>query len=533
MKPLRAKSPGLRTSIVGVALLTIALVDVVAVAYSSTAARNSSIAVARDAIGREGNATAESILRHLEPAQQSTNVTGLLLESDLLDTTNPAFERYLYTQLAVMPQMTGIFVGFEDGGFVFVNRENPGYRSKRIATSGERRSVEIVYYDQTFHAIDTERPTNDDFDPRARPWYSLASPSDHVEWTDPYVFFSSGKPGVTAARAVHRDGRTVAVVGVDVELSGLATFLDHLSVAQAGEAFVVSGRSIVAAPTAFAKKTVVNPDGALRLLTTDEVGVPALTATGEDAVRRVATSSGHDLVLHRRLPTDQGLRWTVVLRAPESEFTAPVHEQQRLSLLFSLGGLGLLAGALAMVRATRPLVRLQKWAATDALTGIANRRTIYERGDELVLHSRKARATGCLAVLLIDLDGFKTINDTNGHEAGDQALQAVGKKLEEFAVDDTLVGRLGGDEFVIVYPVETVHAATTRAREIVAAVGEHLSSSFRFDTAVTASGGLTVTDAIDRDFSALVVEADAALIRAKAQNPGSLEVAERIVHDRV
>jgi diguanylate cyclase (GGDEF)-like protein len=530
MKHPLTKSPALRTSIVAVALLIIALVDIAAVLLSGMAARNSSVAVARDAIGREGNTTAESILRHLEPAQQSTNVTGLLLDSQLIETTNPSFERYLYTQLAVMPQMTGTFVGFADGGFVFVSREGTGFRSKRIGVNGGRRTVEVVHYDSTFTQVRIEPTSEDLFDPRTRPWYTLASTSDRVEWTDPYVFFSSGKPGVTAARAVHRDGRLFAVVGVDVELSGLALFLDHLAVSQAGEAFVVSGKSIVAAPSTLAKKTGIDPDGTVRLLTTDEVGVPALTETSDDVVRRVNTPAGHDLVLHRRFPADQGLKWTVVLRAPESEFTSPVRKQQQLTLLISLGGLGLLAGAIAMMRITRPVVRLQKWAATDALTGIANRRTIYERGEELLADSRKRRMSGRLAVLLIDLDGFKAINDTNGHQAGDQALQAVGRKLETVATNDELVGRLGGDEFVVVYAVGGVTDAEARARAIVAAVGEHLADTFKFDTAVTASGGLTVTDETDQAFSVLLGEADAALIRAKAKHAGTLELAERITN---
>jgi diguanylate cyclase (GGDEF)-like protein len=514
------------------ALLVIALVDVAAVVLSGVSARNSSVAVARDAIGRESDTTAESILRHLEPAQQSVNVTGLLLDDELIETTSPSFERYLYTQLAVMPQMTGTFVGFADGGFVFVTRDASGFRSKRIGTRGGIRTVDITRYDAMFKPLNTEHPTDDSFDPRTRPWYTLASSSDRIEWTDPYVFFSSGQPGVTAARAVHHDGRTVAVVGVDVELTGLATFLDHLAVSQAGQAFVVSGRTVVAAPSSLAKKTGIDPDGTVRLLTTDEVGVPALAPTDDDVVRRVNTPAGHDLVLHRRFPVDQGLRWTVVLRAPESEFTSPVRKQQLLTLLISLGGLGLLTGALAMIRITRPVVRLQKWASTDALTGIANRRTIYERGEELVIDSRKRRMSGRLAVLLIDLDGFKAINDTRGHDAGDQALQAVGRKLDTLVPDDDIVGRLGGDEFVVVYAVEDVRDAETRARSIVFALGEHLADTFQFDTPVTASGGLTVTDDTDQEFSILVGEADAALIRAKTQGPGSLELAERI-SDRV
>jgi diguanylate cyclase (GGDEF)-like protein len=207
-----------------------------------------------------------------------------------------------------------------------------------------------------------------------------------------------------------------------------------------------------------------------------------------------------------------------------------VRKQQQLTLLMSLGGLGLLAGAIAMMRITRPVVRLQKWAATDALTGIANRRTIYERGEELLADSRKWRMSGRLAVLLIDLDGFKAINDTNGHQAGDQALQAVGRKLETVATNDELVGRLGGDEFVVVYAVGGVTDAEARARAIVAAVGEHLAETFTFETAVTASGGLTVTDETDQSFSVLLGEADAALIRAKAKHAGTLELAERVTN---
>jgi diguanylate cyclase (GGDEF)-like protein len=98
--------------------------------------------------------------------------------------------------------------------------------------------------------------------------------------------------------------------------------------------------------------------------------------------------------------------------------------------------------------------------------------------------------------------------------------------------DDDIVGRLGGDEFVVVYAVEDVRDAETRARSIVFALGEHLADTFQFDTPVTASGGLTVTDDTDQEFSILVGEADAALIRAKTQGPGSLELAERI-SDRV
>ena len=112
-----------RNKFVVVALSLIVVIQLMAVAVSGFTARQSSIAVAEDAIARDGDTTIESILRHMEPAEQSVEVTSRLLGSNLLDTSNPGLERYLYTQLTVMPQMTGAFVGYPDGSFVFVATE--------------------------------------------------------------------------------------------------------------------------------------------------------------------------------------------------------------------------------------------------------------------------------------------------------------------------------------------------------------------------------------------------------------------------
>ena len=303
-----------------------------------------------DAISRVGDSTIESIVRHLDPAEQSVGVTSRLIEQGILDLSSPGLERYLFTQLAVMQQMTGAFVGFPDGGFAFVSRERDGYLAKRISASPDR-VVSLTMLDRNFSVVSTEELPEDRFDPRERPWYMRAATTSDVVWTDPYVFFTSHQPGITAARAARRDGRVAAIVGVDVELSGLSTFLDNLPVARSGQAFVVSEKSVVATPASFANQVRTDLDGTLRLPTADEIGMTAAMLASGGEVVSIRRQGHAELVLRRALPSGQGLPWSVVIRARESDFTGPVRQVQRSLLISLLGGSALvIAAVLLMLR---------------------------------------------------------------------------------------------------------------------------------------------------------------------------------------
>jgi diguanylate cyclase (GGDEF)-like protein len=524
---LRAPGTRLRSLVVGVALLLLVGLQLFAVVVSGFSARSSAIDVARDAIGRVGDTTIESILRYLAPAEQSADVTAQLLSADLLDTTSPNLERYLYTQLAVMPQMTGAFVGFPDGAFVFVTREPGGFRSKRITVSGTRRVVE-THYDQWFIANESALLPSDTYDPRQRPWYSLAAPSSNIEWTDPYVFFSSGHPGVTAAKAVQVDGQTLAVVGVDVELTGLAAFLDDLPIAASGEAFVVSGNSVVAAPSSYTAQTGLDDNGELRMLTLDELSVPALGETADGEVRRLSTPTGPELVLHRSFPDDQSLRWGVVVRAAESDFTSIVRKQQRTTVLILLGGAAFLGASFFVLRrVTRPIVELHDRAVTDELTGLANRRSLADLGEQMVTAAH--RDGRLLSVVIIDLDDFKRLNDQFGHLAGDQALKAVAASLHAATSENDLVARFGGDEFVVLQRVTHLHDATNKARAMLADVTRQIHEALPTAGPVAASAGMTISDGSRRPFEVLLQEADDALMSSKGlDGKGDLSIARRL-----
>ena len=140
--------------------------------------------------------------------------------------------------------------------------------------------------------------------------------------------------------------------------------------------------------------------------------------------------------------------------------------------------------AVLAFREVRVLAVTRKQAITDELTGLANRRRMGERMDEMVA---TAKATGRpLAFLLLDLDGFKELNDTLGHKAGDLLLRQIGPRLAAGLRERRPLARLGGDEFGVLLP-------DTGDREAAMAVGERLRA--QLETPFNVEGLLLAVDA--------------------------------------
>jgi len=170
-------------------------------------------------------------------------------------------------------------------------------------------------------------------------------------------------------------------------------------------------------------------------------------------------------------------------------------------------------------------------ATHDALTGLPNRVLILDQLSRSL--ARQQRAGGQrTAVFFIDLDGFKTVNDTLGHAAGDRLLREVAKRLNLVVRPQDTLGRLGGDEFVIVcealteeYPVVTI---AERLCETVRAPfdldGEQLL--------VTASVGIALAEGSD-DAEGLIEQADAAMYRSKERGRGLYEIFSDELRERV
>ena len=171
-----------------------------------------------------------------------------------------------------------------------------------------------------------------------------------------------------------------------------------------------------------------------------------------------------------------------------------------------------------IMRANAELVNalgtIQDMATHDSLTGLHNRASMTDALEHAV--SKARRAGESLAILFIDLDGFKSVNDTLGHATGDQLLREIAQRLRAKVRQSDLVARLGGDEFVVM--VETIsdrHGLQLLASKILAAVGEPMQLQGH-EVTVTASIGVAVFPDDGSDVSTLLANADMAMYRAKA-----------------
>jgi len=166
---------------------------------------------------------------------------------------------------------------------------------------------------------------------------------------------------------------------------------------------------------------------------------------------------------------------------------------------------------------------LQRQALRDPLTGLANRALLRERAAQAVARSR--RESRRAAVLLVDLDGFKSVNDALGHAAGDQLLMVVADRLRASVRPADTVARLGGDEFAVLLDgVDTTDDARRAACRVLAALAEPVELEGR-SLVITGSVGVAVwEDPLDVD--ALLRDADTAMYVAKHRGKGRFAVYE-------
>lgn len=172
--------------------------------------------------------------------------------------------------------------------------------------------------------------------------------------------------------------------------------------------------------------------------------------------------------------------------------------------------------ALALER-ERTRQRIRQLAYYDGLTGLPNRSLLRARAEQAIASAERGQQP--LALLFIDLDRFKQVNDSLGHPAGDQLLRHVAMLLQRELRASDVVGRLAGDEFVVVLPSCDVDRATVTLERLQAVLAEPVGIAGR-SLMASASVGVAMFPADGRDMDTLLSRADAAMYRAKAEGRG-------------
>jgi len=204
----------------------------------------------------------------------------------------------------------------------------------------------------------------------------------------------------------------------------------------------------------------------------------------------------------------------------EQEVATTSAQNTRLMLL--LLGMVLAAIGYWAYKIKRMQVAFRRLAEIDGLTGLFNRRHFHDESEALL--ERCADSGKDAALVLLDLDNFKHINDRHGHAAGDRVLEHVAEACRAACRDGDLCGRLGGEEFGILSGGGDVDAArriAERCQERLAAIDV---ASIGHDQPVTASFGCTTASRSGYAFEAMFSDADAAMYRAKNGGRDCVEI---------
>jgi diguanylate cyclase (GGDEF)-like protein len=506
----------------------------------------------------------------------------------------PALETYLWRQARLFEVVDFLYYGNEQGEFAGGGwprgRDHPMQRHR--VTPAQPELLQFFNTDDQGNivAVDLETPG---FDPRSRAWYQSAVEKGAATWSPIFTFQAFPAMAISASVPVYDDqGNLVGVFANNFFLTRISNFLASLEVGQTGQSFVVEPSGlVVAASTIEQPFTVVegqaeryslaeNPDPVLKAAGDAIATAGGLTNGTPRYARELTFDLGRDrhFLQLTRYQDEYGLDWIVGVIVPEADFMAQIWAYRRTTLLLCLLALGI-SGSLGWLTArqiARPISRmsqaaqvmaagdlsqpvqfpssivelstlgrsfnqmaqqlaasfaeLQHQATHDSLTQLPNRAALMTRLSDLITQTQ-GNPDRRFAVLFLDLDNFKLVNDSYGHLIGDQLLIVVSQRIVKILPDKTLMVRFGGDEFVILLEeIETVSTATRVADRI----AQVLSFPFKVEDHeiyMAVSMGIVLSMSGETRASQFLRDADTAMYQAKARGKGRYEVFTQRLHE--
>ena len=227
-------------------------------------------------------------------------------------------------------------------------------------------------------------------------------------------------------------------------------------------------------------------------------------AVEQSLAGRVAEGKPFRDLLHRMITKSGGVIWLSVSGVPVRD------AEGRVS-----GWRGTGADITARKHAE---TRIEHLTTRDALTGLPNATLLADRASQAILSAARSRAQ--FALLCIDLDRFKLVNESLGHRAGDALLRSVAERLGNLVRGEDTLARLGGDDFVLVHAIKSADEAAAVAQRILGVLARPFTVEGK-PLNVAASIGISIYPNDGRDFVELLKNADAALYHAKESGKGT------------
>jgi two-component system, cell cycle sensor histidine kinase and response regulator CckA len=321
---------------------------------------------------------------HLNKAKSAAVLAKQLLASNVVtsDIGGAHFlERYFFDQLSIYPHLAGIYVADLNGDFLMVSKhakyQPDGFRTKIIRNDVGDRAVDLTFRSPSYHQVAAEQDPNDAYDPRTRPWFAKAKDHSNIVWTDPYIFYTAQKPGVTIAGSAYGSDDTLkGIIGVDIEIAELSTFISKLRVGKTGKAFILHENGDVIAYHDMDKLIVANEDGSgMKLPKIDELddilaqeAFHSITWQHDDNGRFLFNKMEfakfeHDNKAYLSMFTpfpDEELPWVIGVYIPEDDYLADIKASQLINIAaaFLISIIASILGLIVAKKIISPVVKL-------------------------------------------------------------------------------------------------------------------------------------------------------------------------------
>lgn len=311
-------------------------------------------------------------------ARDAAELTRQLESNKVVNSDNTdGMLQYFYEQLRINKQFSGIYYGRDNGDFLMLLKNKDGYLAKQIIYDKElNKKVYKTQYDFDLKEIKELEFAYDGYDPRVRPWYISAKANEKLIWTEPYVFYTSKKPGITTAAPIYdEDTNLQGVVGVDIEIDSLSKFISNLKISENGKVFIMA-KSLKMISFPITMNGTENIIKKPRLLKIDEID----DLVAKEAFKELTKNKKLD-DLHRKtfleftlegknyhamfLPFEMNdIKWVIGMYAPEDDYLGLIKDNQKLNILLTIliGLASIYVAYLISKMIAQPILRLENMA---------------------------------------------------------------------------------------------------------------------------------------------------------------------------
>ncbi len=323
------------------ALFTVTMVVIFSVMVGYLYYSNTQLALqtASKSMRRAASDVSLSIGNLFVPTARFIDNTAFLIQSGNADLRKVDGLKFLFRQVKALPQIQGMYVGFErDGAFYHVVKVPPNMAAlgpnKAKPLAGTRYALRMIddtpgyMADSFIYLADWEEVIGQErgpvsYDPRVRPWYKIAVENRHISVSDVYIFAGSRQPGITVSQAaIDGSGDIIATVGADISLQDLATYLDEKKIGQRGRTFILDGAGNIVVQS----DSAATANGQISALSNTDItiAISHYTKTGEANF----TIAGADEIMATFIPfpNDFEKDWVIGVVADRAEFVQDINQ---------------------------------------------------------------------------------------------------------------------------------------------------------------------------------------------------------------